>query len=1005
MSVQCRRCEDQGEMAVRCRDLRLRHILRFFALTGVIMLAFGAMSADAKLPEIANVFPDFPGNAPKVITGEGFDPSATEIWTWAPESDESAEKEALRHIETGLPALPTTPPEGARRTHPIDAEAQVLVARLKGSVLWIKTGEGLSKPLLFNVAQPFWVSESRATAGSLVYVFGFGLRPKYAGVTVALKGEAGTFFPRAIVEARSLRTKDERLVYFEIPRDLRTGAYVVYLHNSNGGAWGWRKAGDLEIVETSSRPERVFDVRHFGARGDGLANDRDAIGRALDAARKAGGGVVFFVPGTYLTDETIRVPSEVTLRGANRENCVLKGFGEALQASRMVWNLPLAPPTAVVRLRDTTKIESLTIQGATWKGEGGYALVDAVPGEMVFPEGGLVQDVSIVDCRLQANDEDPRSRRPLYRSAFHIGPLSRHVKLLSNEIFGSVNCRKSTRAEIIDNTFHGGATSDVVTLSGKLSQSLIDDNRLTDTPGRICLGMGWHNYIRYNEIHQAFRSTWENAEELYLVHGGVRQGKTIGFATRGTAKSLVDTRQHWQPGFHQNSAVLIISGRGFGQYRRVIDNSVDTLKLERPWNVEPDATTEYVVSRMFIENAFFANLNNTPGRLSLWLDCVANVVEMHRDDHAKGMDLWGEDGSQVDENGVGKDLTRFYPAYYNMFSRNWMDGSALWLGTPGAKTNNAHRGYPNFGNIVTGNRIRQAHTYRTGFNWSKPHVTAGISVGGGTGRAGTSHTIVDDNFLASTYTGIAVDEMACKTFLLRNEFDHVDEPIDDRGARTVIKENRLSGPRGKRGAAIADVRSDRELPVWQPQSWKAAPTETISPLFHKVEALKALVSDPQYCIYPTNVDSVECEAQCQNHLRQLFTLLQAYETRNGHLPKAAFFPKSPLHSADSLCVLLGAKATKLLVCPTCSPELRQLGLNYAWNEKVSGRRLSDLTPDTWLLMDCVGSHYWMVDNHHCGHRGKVNVLYADGTVGQIIPYSTDDWQPSPSGMWKDWARE
>ena len=96
-----------------------------------------------------------------------------------------------------------------------------------------------------------------------------------------------------------------------------------------------------------------------------------------------------------------------------------------------------------------------------------------------------------------------------------------------------------------------------------------------------------------------------------------------------------------------------------------------------------------------------------------------------------------------------------------------MDGSALWLGTPGAHANNAHRGYPNFGNYVVGNRIRSPHSYRTGFNFVRPQAEAGISVGGGRGRAGTSHTIVAENFLTSTYKGISVADTARKTFLLR----------------------------------------------------------------------------------------------------------------------------------------------------------------------------------------------------------------------------------------------
>jgi len=68
-----------------------------------------------------------------------------------------------------------------------------------------------------------------------------------------------------------------------------------------------------------------------------------------------------------------------------------------------------------------------------------------------------------------------------------------------------------------------------------------------------------------------------------------------------------------------------------------------------------------------------------------------------------------------------------------------------------------------------------------------PRATPGISVSGGSGRPGTSHTIVSDNFFASTYTGIRIHPMARKTIGVRNEFDHVDEPIDDHGLRTVVQ--------------------------------------------------------------------------------------------------------------------------------------------------------------------------------------------------------------------------
>src|ERR1017187_1929479 len=57
----------------------------------------------------------------------------------------------------------------------------------------------------------------------------------------------------------------------------------------------------------------VFDVKAFGAKGDGKTPDRDAINRAIDAAAAAGGGTVYFPAGTYLTG-SIRLRSNLTLQ-------------------------------------------------------------------------------------------------------------------------------------------------------------------------------------------------------------------------------------------------------------------------------------------------------------------------------------------------------------------------------------------------------------------------------------------------------------------------------------------------------------------------------------------------------------------------------------------------------------------------------------------------------------------------------------------------------------------
>lgn len=59
----------------------------------------------------------------------------------------------------------------------------------------------------------------------------------------------------------------------------------------------------------------VYDVRDYGAKGDGSANDTPAVNKAINAASSAaGGGVVRFPPGDYKSKNTIHMKSHVTLR-------------------------------------------------------------------------------------------------------------------------------------------------------------------------------------------------------------------------------------------------------------------------------------------------------------------------------------------------------------------------------------------------------------------------------------------------------------------------------------------------------------------------------------------------------------------------------------------------------------------------------------------------------------------------------------------------------------------
>jgi polygalacturonase len=67
----------------------------------------------------------------------------------------------------------------------------------------------------------------------------------------------------------------------------------------------------MSTTGSNDRPA-YFDVRRFGATGDGHTVDSPAINAAIDAAASAGGGTVLFPAGVYAS-YSIRLKSNVAL--------------------------------------------------------------------------------------------------------------------------------------------------------------------------------------------------------------------------------------------------------------------------------------------------------------------------------------------------------------------------------------------------------------------------------------------------------------------------------------------------------------------------------------------------------------------------------------------------------------------------------------------------------------------------------------------------------------------
>ena len=132
----------------------------------------------------------------------------------------------------------------------------------------------------------------------------------------------------------------------------------------------------LSVVDgAANSASKVFNVREFGATGNGTTLDTKAIQKALDACGQAGGGTVQFPAGTYLSQPltlrsktTVLLEAGATLLATTTQSDFMKTPGDWLKARS---SGDFNPFIGGKKLSDITFTGSGTIDGngAVWWGE------------------------------------------------------------------------------------------------------------------------------------------------------------------------------------------------------------------------------------------------------------------------------------------------------------------------------------------------------------------------------------------------------------------------------------------------------------------------------------------------------------------------------------------------------------------------------------------------------------------------------------------------------------
>jgi hypothetical protein len=710
-------------------------------------------------------------------------------------------------------APPATPPEGSRALEIVDATPDTLVVRGVGPglplfIFWVRTPAGVSAPQTVNRPEPYWTGRRQMAPGETGMIFGKACLVEFRAGLVALKSRAtGRAWLAGPLEAENNRTGG--IVPFRIPEGIPPGLYDVWVHNGSGGESGWGGPLQLEVTPAAG-PVVIVDARKYEAKGDGMADDTEAIQRALDAAaqaaRKAGRNcraAVALAPGTYNISSSLIVPPMTGLKGSGSGNCILRGVGTEPTVPGESRLSRAATPAAVVQLGSRASLLDLTITGQTLKGAGdGNVQIresrwqDAVTGASIRncriagqdneippsygmylrlgPVGGVrcgseVDDLEICDCRFE-------------QCGIGLGQVARRARIVRCDAMG-IGGGTQIDCYFARNRVHGG-------IKGMLAS--------------IWPSSSYHNLYALNEVFDVANGREGSDGEEILMHGegGAKFGRRVGMVTAATEFSLTDGAATWTGDEMKGDHVAIISGRGRGQYRLIAGNTRDTVSLDRPWAVTPDSTSSYLAAGMFVENTFLCNTTGSGSWMLFYKGNIGNIVDGHETDRSAGIGVFTNDGSR---EGKPEWDTEYSLGWYNQMRNCILDHASVKFLFQ-TDEGNARRAPTQMGNKVIGCTFRDSLPNHNGFTGSasapiRPGLQGAILFArdrsGDDGRAQApadplicgAYAFIEKNSFSASSVGVAIFENSDRTFVTGNSFWDVEQPLLDLGTGTRFWDN------------------------------------------------------------------------------------------------------------------------------------------------------------------------------------------------------------------------
>ena len=532
-----------------------------------------------------------------------------------------------------------------------------------------------------NAPKVWWIQGDQvesATPGGWIRLFGLNLGLK-KGAKLILRNE-GISVPLRLIAV------DEFNFRAEVPETVSVGRYRVELGSGEGITGENVMAGKVEIVTSPKQLNKVYNVTDFGSKPgqpDAIqyytgmkaldqVDSTESIQKALNAAGKSGGGVVYFPRGIYVLSKGVEVPAGVILRGAGRGQTALSWVDDQLPREKedlvkLMWGSLLFKPIPdpqnaahpyLIRGPGHFGVEDLAIYAVNHRAGILSDFPDTAPGAgHVKIHRVLMRLNRFINVqrtgRHYADAEEAFLRRwkdepkggANCQGAIHLsGP---NLEVVDCDIYSSMSAMIFNGASGVIARNRIAGTGRSWTVMGRKTRKLIFEENLC-LDGGICL-----LNVHVTASHEGKLGDASNfSRELYCARNSIEDcyvldrdggfvsdfhsplGIYTGWAkqSEGTKATLASSMQgddlssKWA-----GAMVSVLDGKGAGQVRWMKSLAGNEVVVDEPWQVPLDGSSFVSVSKTLYRGLFVHNLVADAGNtVSLWGGGVEMVVAGNR---------------------------------------------------------------------------------------------------------------------------------------------------------------------------------------------------------------------------------------------------------------------------------------------------------------------------------------------------------------------------------------